>query len=256
MALGGGVQLRRLLRPLVVGVGQAGAGATNGPLVADFIPPERRATTLGIVALGATVGIFLGLVLGGFGIAAIGWRATFALGGASGLAFAALFRFAVQEPPRGWSEGRTEEAGERPGLGAALATIAALRTFRHMALGAILASMALFASAQWGVAFLQRSHGLSNQSAGVAAGVVGLLATLGAVAGGMFADRMWMRNARGVLLLPAVWPCGRLPLDRRFQSPTLAPAVALLAAASSIAIVHGPPSAPSPRRSRRCACAA
>ena len=227
---------------VVVGVGQAGAGATNAPLVADFVPPERRATTMGIVALGATVGIFLALVLGGVGIAAFGWRATFALGGASGLAFAVLFRFAVQEPPRGWSEGRTQEAGERPGLGAALATIAGLRTFRHMALGAILASMALFAGAQWGVAFLQRSHGLSNQAAGVAAGIVGLLATLGAVAGGILADRMWTRNARGVLLLPAACCAAAFPLSiGAFQSPALAPAVALLAAASMLAIVHAPP---------------
>jgi predicted MFS family arabinose efflux permease len=227
---------------LVVGVGQAGAGATNAPLVADFVPPERRATTMGIVALGATVGIFLALALGGFGIAAIGWRATFMVGAGLGLAFAALFRFAVQEPPRGWSEGRTEEAGERPGLGPALATIAGLRTFRHMALGAILASMALFASAQWGVAFLQRSHGLSNQAAGVAAGIVGLLATLGAVAGGMLADRMWTRNARGVLLLPAVCCAAAFPLSiGAYLAPALVPAVALLAAASVLAIVHGPP---------------
>ena len=49
---------------------------------------------------------------------AVGWRATFAVGGA----FGARLRCAVplrrgQEPPRGWSEGRTHEAGERPGLG-------------------------------------------------------------------------------------------------------------------------------------------
>jgi predicted MFS family arabinose efflux permease len=227
---------------LVVGVGQAGAGATNAPLVADFVPPERRATTMGIVALGATVGIFLGLVLGGFGIAAFGWRATFALGGALGLAFAALFRFFVQEPPRGWSEGRTHEDGARPSLGEAIATIAGLRTFRHMAIGAILASMALFANAQWGVAFFQRTHGLSNQAAGIAAGVIGLLATLGAIAGGVLSDRMWMRNARGVLLLPAACCAVAFPLSvGAFQVTTLAPAITMLAAASMLAIVHAPP---------------
>jgi predicted MFS family arabinose efflux permease len=102
--------------------------------------------------------------------------------------------------------------------------------------------MALFAGAQWGVAFLQRSHGLSNQAAGVAAGVVGLLATLGAVAGGMLADRMWTRNARGVLLLPAACCAAAFPLSiAAYQAPALVPAVALLAAASVLAIVHAPP---------------
>ena len=227
---------------LLVGVGQAAAGATNGPLLADFVPLERRATALGIVQLGATVGIFLGLVLGGFGIASVGWRATFVLAGAFGLAFAALFRFAVDEPPRGWADGRTHEAGERPGLGEVVRTIAGLRTFRHMTLGAILASMALFAGAQWGVAFFQRTHGLSNQAAGVAAGGIGLLATFGAIAGGMLADRMWARNARGVLLLPAVCCAAAFPLAlAAFEVSALAPAIVMLAAAMVLAIVHGPP---------------
>lgn len=227
---------------LLVGAGQAGAGATNGPLIADYVPPERRATVMGLVALGATVGIVLGLVLGGVGIAAFGWRATFVLGGGLGVVFAAAFRFAVREPPRGWSEGRTGEAGERPSLRDALATIAGLRTFRHMALGAILVSMGLFATAQWGVAFFQRTHGLSNQAAGVAAGIIGLLATLGAVAGGLLTDRMWTRNARGVLLLPAACCAAAFPLSvGAFRVPALAPAVAMLALASMLALVQTPP---------------
>jgi len=227
---------------LVVGLGQAGAGATNGPLVADYVPPARRATTFAIVAMGATIGVFLGLVLGAWGVGAFGWRATFALAGALGLAFAALFRFAVHEPPRGWSEGRTHEAGERPELGEVLRTIAGLRTFRHMTAGAILASMALFAGAQWGVAFFQRTHGLSLQSAGLAGGGIGLLATLGAIAGGMLADRMWARNARGVLLLPAVCCAAAFPLSvGAYQWPGLAGAIAMLALATVLAIVHGPP---------------
>jgi predicted MFS family arabinose efflux permease len=231
-----------LLTRLVVGLGQAGAGATNGPLLADYVPPERRATTFAIVALGATVGIFLALSLGGLGIAAFGWRATFGISGAVGLAFAALFRFAVHEPPRGWSEGRSHEVHAQPGLGEALATIAGLRTFRHMAIGAILASTALFAGAQWGVAFFQRTHGLSNQAAGIAAGVIGLLATLGAIAGGMLADRMWGRHARGVLLLPAACCAAAFPLSvGAFAVPALAPAIAMLAAAMVLALVHGPP---------------
>src|SRR5687767_9967397 len=81
---------------VVVGVGQAAAGATNAPLVADYVPPARRATTMGIVAMGATVGVFLGLFLGAWGIGAVGWRATFAVLGALGLLFAALFRSQVK----------------------------------------------------------------------------------------------------------------------------------------------------------------
>jgi predicted MFS family arabinose efflux permease len=231
-----------LLTRLVVGLGQAGAGATNGPLVADYVPPARRATTMGVVAMGATLGVFLALGLGGWGIAAFGWRATFAVGGALGLFFAVGFRLAVHEPPRGWSEARTHEARERPGLAEVVRTIAGLRTFRHMVAGAILASMALFASAQWGPAFLQRTHGLSLQAAGIAAGGIAVLATFGAIAGGVLSDRMWAKNARGVLLLPAACCGAAFPLSLgAYFWPALGGAIALLAAASVLALVHSPP---------------
>jgi predicted MFS family arabinose efflux permease len=227
---------------LVVGMGQAGAGATNGPLIADYVPPARRATTMGIVAMGATLGVFLALGLGAWGIGAVGWRATFALGGTLGFAFAALFRFAVHEPPRGWSEARTHEAGERPGLGEVARTIAGLRTFRHMVAGAILASMALFAGAQWGPAFFQRTHALSLQAAGLATGGIAVLATFGAVAGGVLSDRLWARNARGVLLLPAACCGAAFPLSlAAYWLPHVAGAIALLALASVLALVHSPP---------------
>jgi predicted MFS family arabinose efflux permease len=227
---------------LVVGMGQAGAGATNGPLIADYVPPARRATTMGIVAMGATLGVFLALGLGAWGIGAFGWRATFALGGGLGLGFAALFRFAVHEPPRGWSEARTHEAGERPGLAEVARTIAGLRTFRHMVAGAILASMALFAGAQWGPAFFQRTHALSLQAAGIATGGIAVLATFGAVAGGMLSDRMWAKNARGVLLLPAACCGAAFPLSLgAYYLPSAAGAITLLALASVLALVHSPP---------------
>jgi predicted MFS family arabinose efflux permease len=226
---------------VVVGVGQAAAGATNAPLVADYVPPARRATTMGIVAMGATVGVFLGLFLGAWGIGTVGWRITFAVIGGLGLLFAALFRSQVHEPPRGWSEGRADEAGELPSLADAVATIARLRTFRHMSAGAILASMAIFAGAQWGPAFFERVHGLSNMQAALAAGGIGLLATLGAVAGGLLTDRLWARDARGALLLPAVCCAIACPASLAAYSATsLAPAVALLALGMVAALVHVP----------------
>lgn len=226
---------------IVVGAGQAAAGATNGPLIADYVPPERRATVMGLIALGATIGIFFGLFLGAAGIAAFGWRITFAVLGALGLVFAAAFDRFVAEPPRGWSEGRTQETGAPPALGEALATIARLRTFRHLTLGAIVASMALFAGAQWGPAFFERVYALTNMQAALAAGGIGLLATTGAVVGGLLADRMWARNARGVLLLPAACCALAFPASlAAFRAPSAGAAAALLATGMLLAMVHAP----------------
>jgi predicted MFS family arabinose efflux permease len=226
---------------VVVGVGQAGAGATNGPLIADYVAPERRATAMGLVAMGATLGVFLGLGLGAFGIGALGWRTTFAIAGALGLVFALAFRALVHEPPRGWSEGRAGEAGERAQLGEVLATIGRLASFRHLCAGAILASMALFAGAQWGPAFLQRVHGFTIGQAGVAAGAMGLLATVGAVAGGVLTDRLWARDARGALLLPAACCAAAFPIALgAYLLPQAWGALAGLGVASALALVHSP----------------
>jgi MFS family permease len=226
----------------MVGLGQAGAGATNVPLIADYVPPSRRATVLGIQALGATLGVFAALGLGGFGIAAFGWRTTFAIGGGLGLAFAAFFQLVVSEPPRGWSEGRTHEAHEYTTLGEAVRAIAGLRTFRHMMAAAILTNTALFASAQWGPAFFQRVHELTLQSAGLVTGGVAIFATVGAVAGGVLSDRMWARNARGVLLLPAAACALAFPLSvGAFFIEPLYLVIPMLAVASAMALVHAPP---------------
>lgn len=227
---------------LVVGLGQAGAGATNGPLIADYVPPTRRATVMGINALGATVGVFLAAVVGGLGIGAYGWRATFAVGGGLGLGFALLFRLLVREPPRGWSEGRTDESAEHPSLREAIVMIGRLRTFRHMLAGAILTNTALFAGAQWGTAFFQRIHALEIQQAALIVGAIALAATFGAIAGGMLSDRMWTRNARGVLLLPAVCGGVAFPLSvGAFYTGQLVPAIGMFGAATVLALVHAPP---------------
>jgi MFS family permease len=84
-------------------------------------------------------------------------------------------------------------------------------------------------------------HGLSNMQAALAAGGIGLLATLGAVAGGLLTDRLWARDARGAMLLPAVCCAIACPASlAAYSATTLAPAVALLAVAMIAALVHAP----------------
>ena len=51
-----------------VGAGQAGMMPSAQALLADAFPPERRATLVGVVAMGAPLGILVALALGGFAI--------------------------------------------------------------------------------------------------------------------------------------------------------------------------------------------
>ena len=60
-----------------VGVGEAGAGAPAQSLLADYFPPERRATAFGILGLATPLGIILGAIGGAVVAQALGWRAAF-----------------------------------------------------------------------------------------------------------------------------------------------------------------------------------
>ena len=225
-----------------VGAGQAGSGACATPLVVDYVAPERRATTLGLLAMGGTLGTFVALLAGGPVVQSLGWRWLFAGSGALGLAFAIAFAALVDEPPRGWSEGRAHEAGVRPPLGQVLRTLAGIRALRHLVAGTVLASAGLMAGAQWGPAFLERAHGFSSAQAGAASGLAALVGSLGAVAGGVLADRLWSRRPGAALLVPAASSAAAFPLAAlAFTSASASHAVALICASVALQVVYSAP---------------
>ena len=224
---------------IVVGGAQAGAAAANAPLAADYVAPERRGTAMGVIGVGGTLGSMVGLGLGGWAVATQGWRWTFVAGGVLGGLFALFFARIVKEPPRGWSENRVHESDERPPLGVLLRTLLSLRTLPQLALGAILASMALMACAQWGPAFFQRAHGLDEQSAGLATAFVALFATVGPVVGGVLTDRLWVRGPRRALYLSAAALAVAAPLAMlSFNVESFALAVGGVSISAALGLVY------------------
>ena len=73
-----------------VGAGQAGMMPSAQALLADGFPPERRATLVGVIAMGAPLGILVALAMGGFAIERFGWRACFVGSGVLGLLVAGV----------------------------------------------------------------------------------------------------------------------------------------------------------------------
>jgi predicted MFS family arabinose efflux permease len=226
----------------LAGVGQAASGACCTPLLVDYVAPARRGTALGLVSMGATLGTFVALGGGGLLVAHFGWRWLFALGGAAGALFALVFAWAVDEPPRGWSEGRAHEAGERPPLAEALRTLAGMPSLRHLTVGAVLATMSMMASAQWGPAFFERSHGLDTAQAGAAGGLAALFAAAGAVVGGALGDRLWARLPARALQLCALGSALAFPLAVvGFTTPHTALAIAATCASIFFAMLYAAP---------------
>jgi predicted MFS family arabinose efflux permease len=230
-----------LLTRLAVGAGQAAAGACNGPLVADFVPPHKRASAIGLITVGATLGIVVAMGAGGALVAAFGWRALFAAGGALGLVCAVAFFALVREPPRGWSEGHAHTGEEVP-VREVLATLGGLRTLRHMVAGLVVTSMAMFAAAQWMVAFFERVHGFSSSGAGALGGLGAAVGAVGGIAGGVITNRVWLTHPHLVLFLPALGVASAFPATLfATQSSHGVAAGVVLALGMGAALLHSAP---------------
>jgi predicted MFS family arabinose efflux permease len=228
---------------VLTGAGQATAGATNSPLLVDYVAPERRGGVMALANAGATVGA---LMAGAFGFAgvleAFGWRRFFMGAGTFGLLFAAAFAWLLKEPPRGWSEGRAYQPAAPVPLRDVAALVARRPALRHGFLGTVLTSVAIFASAQWVVSFFERVHGMSNSRASLGLVWAAIASTVGAVAGGVVTNRAWGANPRAVLLVPAaccLLACPALFVGASSADATLA--VVLYSLAGGLSLVHSAP---------------
>ena len=97
--------LHLLLARIGVAVGEAGASPASHSMISDMFPPDRRATALGIYALGIPIGTMLGNLSGGWINEAFDWRSAFFVVGLPGVLLAVIVRFTLREPPRGAAEG-------------------------------------------------------------------------------------------------------------------------------------------------------
>jgi len=195
-----------------VGIGEAACTPPAHSLLADYFPPERRATALAVYGMGVHVGILFGFVIGGWVNEAYGWRAALYVVGLPGLLLSVLVGLTVREPVRGAADGFVTPPEPVPFREAA-AEVRGLASLRHMALGAGLHSFAGYALAAWGPAFMVRVHHMGTGEVGATLGLVtGLAGATGAITGGLLADRLGRRDARWTLWVPAIASTLEVPL--------------------------------------------
>lgn len=202
-ALAGNV-LQLALARIGVGVGEAGYSPPAHSMIADYYPPEKRSTAMGIFSLGISLGILIAYLGGGWIAQNIGWRQAFLIVGAPGLVLALIFRFTVTEPPRGLSDGKVD-SGEKYGVIAVAKFLFRRNSFVHLSVGAGLSSFNAYAVLSFFPSFLVRSHGMSLQEIGVYLGIIiGVSTGIGYVGGGYFADKFGVINRRRSLVAVAV----------------------------------------------------
>lgn len=187
-----------------VGVGEAGCSPPAHSLIADYFPPEQRATALSIYALGIPIGSILGLLAGGWIAEFYGWRIAFLVVGIPGILLAIAVKASIREPIRGMSELGAAVPEGQPPLGATLKVLLANRTLVHIAMGGALTSFVGYGLGQWMPAFFMRIHEMGIAETATYFGLVlGVASAIGTFLGGALADRMAGFDKRVYAWLPA-----------------------------------------------------
>ncbi len=193
-----------------VGVGEAALSPPAHSMIASYFSPARRATALGIYAMGIHIGILFGAVAGDFLREVWGWRAAFIAVGLPGLVLALLVWFTVKEPPK-----VTQEAP--PPVGEVFRYLWSLRSFRHASIASGLTAFAGYSFASWAPTYLERVHHLVGTERGFKYGVVlGVGGAIGSVLAGWLSDRFGKSDVRWWMWVPAIATVGPLPFTLTF----------------------------------------
>jgi predicted MFS family arabinose efflux permease len=181
-----------------VGLSESGGTPTSLSIVSDLYPPERRASKIGIVSAGYSLGTIVSALAGGFIAATYGWRAAFLIYGAPGLILGILMFATLREPPR------TRAPNEAP-IPFAEVLQSAGRLIRQPGLRMIFLATALTSMVStgvysWWASFMIRVHHLDLPTVGLVntlgPGVCGVLGMIGT---GLAADWARRRSAGGPL---------------------------------------------------------
>ena len=202
----------------IVGVGESSYSTITPTLIADYFPPLKRATALGVFQIAIPMGFALGYVIGVVLEKFFGWRMAFMIVGLPGLVTAA-FVWKLREPTRGSTEQNAAsvpvkaEADKQESWVRTCWRILSTRDWLLSTLGYAALTFVLGAFATWAMKLLEEDKHMSKLSAGITLGVITLFAGFaGSFGGGWIADRVAARLRNGYFLVCAVSSlCGIIP---------------------------------------------
>lgn len=208
-----------------LGFGQAIDDPASTSLLGDYYPAKVRGRIFSWQQIAATAGGGLGIGLGGFVGAALGWRWAFLLVGMPG-SLLALLVFRLREPVRGEAEGVTADTAREPiaaqmsprefftvalrELVSELRMIFGIRTMRYILVGVGTLLFTVSGVGYWLTVYHERYSGMSPaQAAGITAGVLTLGGVVGTLWGGSIADRVYgrVRGGRIVVVAAGIMVC-------------------------------------------------
>ncbi|MFP5306056.1 MAG: spinster family MFS transporter [Gammaproteobacteria bacterium] len=193
-----------LLFRVGVGVGEAALSPAAYSMIADYFPPERRASAMSVYSMGIFLGSGIAFLLGGLVVqyaAAQGtlvlplvgdvrpWQLVFLILGASGVVFSFAFLL-VREPPR---QGVVVGQSSMPFREVVAYLWTHRRTVLNHNIGFALLALCSYGTTAWIPTYFIRTHGWSAAQIGI---VFGLLVTVFSSAGIIFGGRLVDRRVK------------------------------------------------------------
>lgn len=189
---------------LGLGIGESGAAPASLALIHGGFSSRARPIAYAIFSAGTTVGIGVGVAMGGWLGSEYGWRKTMALMAIPGLLLALIFAATVRQP----AAALMRPSGTRTPFPSVISGIAMDPLRRSLTCAYACASFAYAGFAQWAPTFYMRDHGMSLLEVGATYSVSSSGGALfGILLGGIVGGRTLARNPALALRL-----CGVLAL--------------------------------------------
>jgi MFS family permease len=186
-----------LLARVGVGAGEATCYPASLSILSDYFKPENRPRAIALFQLGLHLGYIFGAVIASTVAERYGWRASFTVLGAPGVVLAVVIMLSVREPVRGRLDPPSTSRVDRAGFAETIRVLVTDRPFMMLAGAGMFMALGGATLANWGAAYMMRSHGLTQGQVGVLlAPVMGGAGLIGTLIGGFLGTMVAKRNSR------------------------------------------------------------
>ena len=198
-----GVNFVTVLIPrTLVGIGEAGYTSGGTPLITAAFPERLRATVMGILNMVLPIGSIIGLTLGGYLAVKTGtWRMPFYVFGAIGIV-AGILAFFLKDYKN--TEAKVLKNNKRENVFESALSLLRIPTLLRLYVGFAMMQVMMMSMITWIPTFIIRAQGVKADYAGLITGVITLFGIVGAILGGIVADKWKVKNPRSRMLLPAI----------------------------------------------------
>lgn len=203
-----------LVSRAIMGISEACYIPAALALIADYHSGPTRSRAVGLHQMA----IYIGLLMGGFsGYVAdapnLGWRWAFDAAGVIGVIYSIPLFFLLKDAPKTTTvTAHSARNLEKRSFIKSISELLGNKYFIMLALYFTLPALAGWVIKDWMPAILQDQFNVGQGKAGVSATIyVNVASLIGAVIGGIFADRWMRRNHRGRIYISAIGTCLLIP---------------------------------------------